>query len=102
MKVTGIINATTTITKVLTGRRIVGARVLLPVKSVAELPPALSYTLYQYTPAATWTFTNPTNHTPSVSVYMLSGVEADTDVDINGNQIVVTWSSPHSGYLVVT
>ncbi len=61
-----------------------------------------SFTLYQYTPTAQWTFDNPTTHTPSVTVYMLSGVQADTDIDIEGNKIIVTWANPHAGYIVVT
>ena len=58
--------------------------------------------MYFYTPSAQWSAQNPTDHTPSVSVYMMSGVQADTDIDLDGNTIVVTWAEPHTGYMVIT
>ena len=105
MKITGITTQTVTGTRISVGRRLRGVSVPIPVRPTAgepEEPKAASYTFYQYTPAAEWVFTNPTNHTPSVTVYMLSGVEADTDIDFDGHQITVTWGSPRAGYVVIT
>jgi hypothetical protein len=104
VKVTGVSEVVIAVSKVLTGRRIVGVPVTIPVRSVANPPAASSVTLYQYTPSASWSFTNPLDHMPSVTVFMLSGVEADTDVDVSadGRHITVTWNSPHSGYVTIT
>lgn len=103
MKITSVTHETVAATQVTIGRHLRGVTVPVPVRASATLPTgASSFTLYQYTPASQWTFTNPVPHTPSVTVYMLSGVQADTDIDIDGNQIIVTWANPHAGYVVVT
>jgi hypothetical protein len=102
VNINGVVHQTVTATRVTVGRRLRGASVLVPVQNGAATPTGSSFTLYQLTPAAQWTFTNPVGHVPTVTVYMLSGVQADTDIDLDGNQIIITWANPHAGYVVIS
>lgn len=52
-------------------------------------------------PAGTWTLTHTLGRLPSVDVYLPSGEKILTDVTTSDTQVVVTFSQPTAGYVVL-
>lgn len=52
-------------------------------------------------PAGTWTLSHTLGRLPSVDVYLQSGEKILTDVITSNTQVVITFSQPTTGYVVL-
>jgi hypothetical protein len=56
----------------------------------------------QSAPAANWNFTHGLGRLPTVSVYLDSGEEVDTDITASAVDVIAVWPVPMAGKLVLT